>query len=112
VTGDRPGRVGGKNTFVYASLSRPFDSERHRHRSLFWGLDNVAVPVFSIGVSKETQAFQRNQYRIELALGARGCRGQQRTLGVGCDANISSAQARAGAVRPAPSDHRPGDGRG
>jgi uncharacterized protein len=41
--------VGQKDQFVYDILSHPFDDEWHRTRSPFWELDEIEIPVFSIG---------------------------------------------------------------
>ncbi|MEV0276948.1 CocE/NonD family hydrolase [Streptomyces sp. NPDC050610] len=42
--------TGGKDQFVYDALSHPFDDEWQQRRSPFWELDQVDIPVFSIGV--------------------------------------------------------------
>jgi uncharacterized protein len=41
--------VGQKDQFVYDILSHPFDDEWHRTRSPFWELEEIEIPVFSIG---------------------------------------------------------------
>ena len=42
--------VGGKDRVVYDILSHPFDDEWQRTRSPYWELDQVDIPVYSIGV--------------------------------------------------------------
>ena len=41
---------GNRVQFLPDMWSRPFDDEWHRRRSPFWELDQVDIPVFSIGV--------------------------------------------------------------
>jgi predicted acyl esterase len=43
-------RTGDKDRVVYRMLSHRFDDDWQRTRSPFWELDQVDIPVFSIGV--------------------------------------------------------------
>lgn len=42
--------VGAKDRFLYDALSHPFDDEWQRRRSPFWELEQVDIPVLSVGV--------------------------------------------------------------
>ncbi|WP_033296217.1 CocE/NonD family hydrolase [Amycolatopsis jejuensis] len=42
--------VGDKHQFVYEALRHPLDDEWQRRRSPYWELDQVDIPVFSVGV--------------------------------------------------------------
>ena len=59
-------RVGDKHEFVYDILSHPLDDEWHRRRSPFRELQQVEIPVFSIGVwGKAALHLRSNLYGYE-----------------------------------------------
>jgi uncharacterized protein len=54
--------VGDKDKFVYDILSHPFDDEWQRRRSPFWELENIDIPVFSIGVWGKSSLHLRGNF--------------------------------------------------
>ena len=55
-------RGGGRSELVYDILSHPLDDEWQRHRSPFWELDQIDIPVLSIGVWGKSSLHLRGNF--------------------------------------------------